>query len=152
MLTMASNKKSALLETLKNTYCRIGVSEISGVGVIAIQDIPKNVNPFRYPNGEFLEYKLILITKQELNSLPESVQKLIKDFIIIDDSQDTYAIPENGLNDMDITFYMNHSTKPNVDIVFDKKCKYATFRTNRKIKVGEELLINYKIYYNYSKN
>ncbi len=148
---MSINKK-ALLECLKNTYCRIGVSGISGVGVIAIQDIPKNINPFTYPNGECLEYKLVSITKQELKSLPEPVQKLIKDFIIIDDSQDSYAIPENGMNAMDITFYMNHSTKPNIDIVFDKKCKYATFRTNKKIKVGEELLINYKIYYEYSKN
>ena len=93
---MALTKKLSLLDTLKNTYCRIGVSEISGVGVIAIQEIPKNVNPFLYPNGEFLEYKLINITKRELQSLQEQVQKLIKDFIIIDDSQYTYAIPESG--------------------------------------------------------
>ncbi len=147
---MLDNK--VFVNTLKNTYCRIGVSEISGVGVVAIQDIPKNTNPFQYPNKEFLDYNIVKVSREEVKTLPETVQKLIKDFIIIDDNENYYAIPENGLNSMDITFYMNHSNKPNIDIIFDKKCKYVTFKTNKKIKIGEELLINYKIYYNYGKN
>ncbi len=40
--------KEELIKHLKNdVYCRLGVSKISGIGVIAIKDIPKGTNPFR---------------------------------------------------------------------------------------------------------
>lgn len=40
--------KQKLLKHLENDiYCRIGVSKISGVGVIAIKDIPSGTNPFK---------------------------------------------------------------------------------------------------------
>ena len=53
-----------------------------------------------------------------------------------------YPIPKNGFNDLDITFYMNFSKNPNIDII-NGGCEYFSFVTNRKIKKGEELFINY---------
>ena len=137
-----------MLETLKQTYCRLGVSSIAGIGVITIQDIPAGTNPFVYPDGAALEYKVTYITEDELEELPETVQKLVKDFII-KNADDMYAIPENGMNALDITFYMNHSKTPNVEIVFDAACKYTTYRTLRRIREGEELTIDYRVYYKY---
>ncbi len=139
-----------MLETLKQTYCRLGVSSISGIGVIAIQDIAAGTNPFVYPGSAALEYKVIYITEDELEELPETVQKLVKDFIIKNED-DMYAIPENGMNALDITFYMNHSKTPNVEIVFDSACKYTTYKVMRRIKKGEELTIDYRVYYKYVK-
>lgn len=136
-----------MLNTLKQTYCRLGVSNIAGIGVIAIQDISTGENPFVYPDGKkSLEYNIVYITEEELDVLPDTVQKLIKDFII-KTANDTYPIPENGMNSLDITFYMNHSKVPNIEIVFDESCKYTTYRTLRRIKCGEELTIDYRVYY-----
>ena len=41
---------------------------------------------------------------------------------------------------------MNHSDKPNIDIVEDDTSNYFGFLTNRKILEGEELTINYSKY------
>ena len=139
-----------MLNILKQTYCRLGVSNIDGIGVIAIQDIPIGINPFVYPdNKQSLEYNVIYITEEELDELPDKVQKLVKDFIQ-KNSEDKYAIPENGMNSLDITFYMNHSKTPNIEIVFDKSYKYTTYKTLRRIKTGEELTIDYRVYYKYN--
>ena len=35
------------LNLKNNVYCRISRSKIHGVGVIAIKDIPKGINPFK---------------------------------------------------------------------------------------------------------
>ncbi len=51
-------------------------------------------------------------------------------------------IPEYGLNGMDISFFLNHSKKPNI-ITTDEG---NTFLTRRKIKKGEELTIGYNTY------
>ena len=39
--------KQNLINNFNDIYCRIGVSQIHGVGVIAIRDIPKNINLVR---------------------------------------------------------------------------------------------------------
>ena len=37
--------KYKLLENLENTYCIIGNSKVQGIGIIAIRDIPKGIDP-----------------------------------------------------------------------------------------------------------
>ena len=44
------NKRKRLLGNLKNTYCRLKPSNIEGVGVFAIRDIPQGVNPLPESN------------------------------------------------------------------------------------------------------
>ena len=53
-----------------------------------------------------------------------------------------YYIPSHGLNGNDISFYLNHSRKPNV---LSKKGD-ENFLTLRKIKNGEELFLDYRFY------
>ena len=65
------------------------------------------------------------------------------DYFLIDDGED-YPIIYNGLNDMDISFYINHSDTPNIESVVRDDNDLLEFRTIRKIKKGEELLLNYK--------
>ena len=67
---------------------------------------------------------------------------MLDDFLGVDEDG-FYDIPSEGLNSLDVTYYMNFSHKPNINITFDPKCKFAVFKTNRNIKKGEELLINY---------
>jgi hypothetical protein len=136
-------QKQQLLNNLKyDTYCRIGVSKIHGVGVIAIKDIPESTNPFMMTNKKCPNYNCVEVSKNELNSLPSEVKKLVEDFIA--PSKNKYCVPFEGMNSIDISFYMNHDPHHyNIDIV-QTNCHFLEFMTNRYIKKGEELTINYQ--------
>lgn len=135
------SNKQALLKNLKDdTYCRIMPSKTHGVGVHAIKNIPKGVNPFKRLGKETRPVK---ITEGEYKSLPAPVQKLIRDFSQKDDGH--WYVPDVGFNGIDVSFYLNHNTKPNVKICCDRETSYFVyFKTLREIKKGEELLIDYK--------
>lgn len=139
-----SFNKEKLMENLKyDTYVRLAPSKIHGVGVIAIKDIPVDTNPFMITGKTFIDYKSIPLNGNEISELPKSVKVLVKDFIISD--RGLYHIPYNGFNSLDLSFYLNHSNNNNLDIV-DSQSDYLEFISNRKIKKGEELTINYKSY------
>ena len=126
------------------TFCRIGVSPISGVGVIAIRDIPINTDPFLCTPPK--EDHFIDVSEEELSKMPPSVQQYIKDFFTKDE-QGTYPVNATGLNDLNLSFFVNHSETPNLKIE-DIKEKGAnslnTFLTNKDIKIGEELTCDYR--------
>ena len=134
--------KKALIKNLKeDVYCRIKPSKKHGVGVFAIKDIPKDINPFKLTGNQCIKSKVINISEEEVNSFPSEVKKMVNDFYHNEDG--VYGIPYKGLNANDISFYMNTSTNPNVGFESDNKCSMVVFKTLRKIKKGEELLINY---------
>jgi len=134
-----------LINNLHNTYVRIMQSKIHGVGVIAIKDIPIGVNPFEHATNKCGINKFKRIHKDKLVGVDKQVIKMLDDFLGLDDDG-YYDIPSEGMNTLDVSFYMNFSEKPNIDIVNSKNCNFAIFRTNRVIKKGEELLINYNNY------
>ncbi len=138
------SKKDKLLDNLEHhIYARLRPSKLQGVGVFAIKDIPKGVNPFKMTNNS--RYKTIKYEKEELKHLNPEVKKMIIDFIEPDEGK-IFHIPENGLNSLDITFYLNHSNDNNLGVVDDKDDEYCSFVALRTIKKGEELLINYDDY------
>jgi SET domain-containing protein len=133
-----------LLKHLEDeVYCRISVSKIkgAGVGVIAIRDIPKGINPFQIAGQDCIAFETVKIPFSEVKKLNPGVKKIIKDFI--SPGNDYYELPKMGLNNLEISFYMNHSKTPNMEIWYSNKCPYNLFRTNRRIKKGEELVIDY---------
>lgn len=141
--------KKDLLHNLKNqTYCRISISKVAGVGVIAIRDIPKDTNPFIHSKNNICgaNSKSYNITKTELAKLPLETQKLIKDFFAKEEDG-SYEVVREGLNSLNITSYLNHSKTPNIDVVEVKNCNYTIFKALKKIKKGEELFINYGDFY-----
>ena len=134
--------KKALIKNLKeDVYCRIKPSKKHGVGVFAIKDIPKDINPFKLTGDQCIKSKVINVSEEEVKSFPSEVKKMVNDFYHNEDG--VYGIPYKGLNANDISFYMNMSTKPNVGFESDNKCSMIIFKTLRKIKKGEELIINY---------
>ena len=139
--------KLKIIDNLKNNvYCRIKRSKIHGVGVVAIKNIPKNINPFQNLKKRN-ENEYIDINKNDLNDLSKDVIKMLDDYLGINEDN-TYSIPINGLNTLDISFFMNHSENPNISIknVINNDNNidtYIDFITNREIKNLEELLINY---------
>lgn len=142
---MSKNKLiKHLIKHLENDiYCRIGVSKLHGVGVIAIRDIPKGVNPFK--NLSPLKDKIITLDDNDLKNLNKDVKKLVDDFF---GHKYGYDVLYYGPNYINISYYLNHSNKPNLDMILDKtnKTDYFEFITNKKIKKGDELLINYNMY------
>ena len=130
------------------TYCRLGVSDLpkAGVGVIAVRDIPKGVNPFAYARNRcnLHHEETIRVHRDDLAETPLYLRKLVIDFVY-PDQDGYYDIPADGLNCLDISFYLNNSQDPNLDVV-DGGCNLLEFRTNRRIRKGEELLIDYDDY------
>lgn len=137
-------RKAALLRNLQqDTYCRIAVSSMpdAGVGVVAVKPIPRGVNPFR--RNDDTSYEIISVSPEELQTLSKQVQKMVADFFFIDDNGN-YPVVYNGLNGIDISFYMNHDAeRPNVDMIATDS-PYYEFVANREIQPGEELIFDYK--------
>lgn len=129
--------KKQLLNHLKNDlYIRVKKSDIHGVGLFAIRDIPEGVNPFQsIYQEEYIEFN-----KKELEHLPMEVKRLIHDYCAEEDNK--VWIPEYGFNPTHLLRFINHSEAPNVKSMDDG----TTFITTRKIKRGEELLSNYAHY------
>ena len=130
-------KKEKTIEMLKNTYCRLNPSKISGVGVFAIRNIPAKTELFKGQiNQSWQRLKM-----EELTGLNQEILKMIDDFFVIEKNA-TVSIPESGLNGMDMSFYVNHSENPNAKTIDDG----FTFVSLRKIKKGEEITVSYSDY------
>lgn len=131
--------KKAFLASLKNVYCRLGVTT-HGVGVIAIRDIPPNIDPFKNsdPHGDVLK-----ISEKEFEKYdaPEEAKDLVRDFCALQDG--IYFVPNYGIDAITKFYFLNHSVKPNMQT----PDKGETFITLRKIKKGEELTANYDDYH-----
>ena len=131
--------KQEILKSLKNTYCRIMPSKINGVGVFAISDIPQNINPFNVAKtGDWQKFKIT-----DLKNLDKEVFKMVNAFFTVQEDGTLY-IPKGGLNDMNISYFMNDSKNPNMKMAKDE----VNFLTLCQIKKGQELTVSYKTYLN----
>jgi len=134
---MKKNSREEVLENIKKTYCRIKVSKINGVGIFAIRNIPAGINPFKgICKQKWIEMKL-----SDFKNLDRGILEMIDDFFVIEKNE-KLLVPENGLNGMDISFFLNNSKNPNMETLDGG----FTFLTLRKIKKGEELTVSYKTY------
>ncbi len=132
------NKKQ-FLKSLCEVYCKLAPTS-NGVGVVALRAIPKGVDPFKHcdPFGDVLE-----IPEAELDAYdaPKEVKTMVRDFCALQDG--VYFVPNYGIDAIDKSYFLNHSSKPNM-VSTDKG---ETFTTARRIKKGEELTANYDEYH-----
>ncbi len=126
-----------VLFSLKNTNCRLKPSSIEGIGVFAIVDIAAGTQLFI---GS-LERKYVRVGLEELAECTPEVIDMVKGFFVPDETNGKYIIPEGGLNAMDISFFLNHSTNANVTTPDGER-----FFTSRDVKAGEELVSDYETY------
>jgi SET domain-containing protein len=132
-----NTEKQKILEKLKNTYCRLKPSKIEGVGIFAVRDIPKGINPF-FGNKK---QKWLKFDMKELKGLKKELLPFVDSFFVIHKDNSVW-ISECALNGMDISYYLNDSKTPNIKTTDDGE----NFVTLRKIKKGEELQVAYKTY------
>lgn len=125
----------------KNIYCRLLPSSVHGVGVFAIRDIPKGTDPFE--GCRPILWNFIPLTKVTDNAdIADGAKKLAQDLYGIENGVMHY--PNHGLNDVNISYFINHADAPNVDVVeFDEE---IGFIANRDIHEGEELYADYRTY------
>lgn len=133
--------KQQFLRSLDDVWCRLAVTK-HGVGVVAIRDIPQGTNPFKNcdPHGDVLK-----LSKKELDAsaAPEEAKQLVRDFCALQDG--TYFVPDYGIDAIDKSYFLNHSTTPNMVT----RNKGEVFVTARLVKKGEELTANYEEYHEY---
>ena len=122
-----------ILANLKKTYCRIGRSRVSGVGVIAIRDIPKNTNPFPEP----VPAHWTRIPKKDIDRLDPVIRKMVYDFYAAETNGDM-ELSEFALNGLNVSYFLNQSRRPNL-----QRTRNGNFRTIRRIAKGKELFTRY---------
>ena len=126
-------KEELLIELTLETYVAIKPSPVHGIGVFAIADIPKGCrNMFSKSLGTWLK-----LSYDEVAKLPPHSQNLVETHCLYDESD--YYVPDHGFKIMDLVFYLNHSSAPN--IVSINHGEY--FEAMVDIPAGTELLINY---------
>lgn len=133
--------KRQFLSSLNDVWCRLAVTR-HGVGVVAIRNIPKGIDPFKNcdPHGDVLELKA---SELEASPAPEEAKQLVRDFCALQDG--VYFVPDYGIDAIDKSYFLNHSRKPNMTTLEEGE----VFVTARPIKKGEELVADYQQYHEY---
>ncbi len=122
-----------------NVYCRVGVSKIHGVGLIAITGIPKDTIIFtgKEPPSE-------IVPKDIVDALPNAQKQLYSDFAVLDG--ENYICPSD-LSELTVGWFFNHSDKPNVGCrLLNTRSGGFDFYALDYISVGSELLLHYDAY------
>lgn len=126
------DKAELLTHLRERVFARIGLSGIHGFGIIAIRDIAGDTDPF--PDIRPVNY--VRLTEEEVGWMDVAVAAYIKDICIF--REGNYLVPDYGLNGLDISWYLNHSEEPNLQVIDG-----YLFRTLRRIHAGEELTVDY---------
>lgn len=121
----------------RQVYCRLSPSLHHGVGVFAIRQIPKGVNPMTETRQtDFITIPTVAITADP--DIAPEVKKLVLD--MCPENLGSYDVPNYSLNEIGISFFLNHSSTPNM--TEDDGDFYAL----RDIEPGEELTVDYGTY------
>ena len=136
---MKRTARALIRDLEKNVYCRLRPSPVHGVGIFAIRDIPKGVNPFK----SFLPYPFVAVPASQVFNNPRinpAVKKMASDMYSVQDGK--LYLYQGGLNGIDISFFLNHSGRPNLIVTKGGD----VFITARRIKKGEELFSDHRQY------
>jgi SET domain-containing protein len=126
-------KESVLQQLREDTYVMLKPSGIHGIGVFAIQPIPKGCRSiFSKGTGEWIKLPIA-----EVEQLPAHAKDLVETYCLFD--EENYFVPDYGFKLMDLVNYLNHADAPNVISINDGE----DFEALRDIAAGEELLVNY---------
>ncbi|MGB4844796.1 MAG: SET domain-containing protein [Ferruginibacter sp.] len=128
-------KEEILKELTGNTWVMIRPSPVEGIGVFALQDIPKGCRSM-FSNAT-AEENWIPVLKTEVENLPQHARALIENYCLYD--EENYFVPDYGFKKMDLVNFLNHADTPNIISINDGEF----FEAVRDIKQGEELFIDY---------
>ena len=130
-----------IVDYLKNEiWFRVKPSEVHGVGLFAIRDIPKDTDIFLEYERYHSDCEELVNVKGDSNLLDginKNIKKLLDDYFIVEKNADGLYYDVSITNTWKAFHYyfMNHSDNPNVD--------GWTGITLKDIKDGEELFEDY---------
>jgi len=116
-----------------DVYVRLKPSKIHGIGVFAIREIPKGVDVFGEDDEPFVR-----VPARTVRALRGEMRRLYDDFCVLEEEEFWCPVTFNALT---ISWYLNHSARPNVDSVDGLR-----FVSRRRIRQGEELTADYTTY------
>lgn len=128
-------KIELLAELADNTWVMIRPSPVEGIGVFALQDIPKGCRSMFSKATEAEQW--IPVSKIEVENLPAHAKAMIENYCLYDES--SYFVPDYGFKKIDLVNFLNHSDTPNIISINDGEF----FEAIGDIKKGEELFIDY---------
>lgn len=123
----------------EGVYTRLKPSDIHGVGVFAILDIPKDTYIFNGDNS-----KMVWVDKSVIDEQDKEIKKLYDDFCIIKGNK-YYCI--DSFNNLNVGWYLNES-KDDPNVGCDDNYEFYALRD---IKKGEELTMDYSSFCEYPK-
>ncbi len=129
---MQEKQEKIIIDRLEKVYCRLAPSNIHGVGIFAIKNIPKGINPF---DCSYMAQKAITINKDKIKN-PE-ILTLLHDYHPTADI--TKQIVSDFPNQLIWSNYVNYTDNPNIELL-----ENGEWSTLRDIEKGEELLENPK--------
>lgn len=129
------NKEELFKELAGNTWVMIRPSPIEGIGVFALQDIPKGCRSMF--SKATADEQWISISKTEVEKLPAHAKALIENYCLYD--EENYFVPDYGFKKVDLVNFLNHSDTPNIISINEGEF----FEAIHDIKKGEELVIDY---------
>ena len=129
-------KEELLAELHSNTFVMLKPSQVEGIGVFAIRDIPKGCRSMFSLEDPFAD-EYIEISRAEVALLPLYTQQLIETYCLYDATR--YFVPANGFKKMDLVNFLNHSDAPNIISINEGQF----FEAIKDIKTGEELFVDY---------
>ena len=126
--------RQSIIQSLKFPQFKLAPSKIegAGVGVFAVNDVPQDYPVFG-PKGQV--YRILW---SETSDISDSLRDYIRG-ICHSDSEGFYI--DRHLDQLDLSYYVNHSETPN--LWHDSKAD--VYYSNRKILEGEELTVLYPI-------
>ena len=126
-------KEELLQELSQEMYAMLKPSPVHGIGVFAMQDIPRGCRSIFSRNvGEWIKLPIADVEK-----LPDHSRNLVETYCLYDEEH--YYVPDYGFKVMDMVNYLNHSSTPNIISVNDGEY----FEALTDIAAGEELLVDY---------
>ena len=127
----------------RETLVRLKPSPIAGVGVFALRDIQLGADCFP---GIKTDVETRFVSDDELaSSLAPATYKMVTDFCLPREEDATPGrYVYNSFHAMDVSYYLNHSETPNVEMWCDPNSTLCSFRAARDICAGEELLFDYR--------
>ena len=125
-------RKQIINSILNNCNVRLQPSTVcDGVGVFAIIPIPAGTALFKdvIPDKEYIEFS-------ELENVPKEILNYL---ISMCNSDETGIYLSRTVNNINISYFVNHADAPNVehDLIHDE------YRAIRNIDAGEEILCVY---------
>ena len=132
-MEIIKNTKNALQHIKDNIYCRLGVSDTHGVGVFAIRNIPKGIDPFKpYEKSGFF-----ITPVNELDDIDSNILRIFTDGFFSPEGYQLFQLYDYPF----YPSYVNHNELDKINIELGET--ESGYITARDIKAGDELFSNY---------